>query len=192
VGAPEATLITSMVDLAFSADRKRLYFQTDGWGTSLALYAIDLDTRKPSLFKDANSYRVVTSCKDETLKDHLILAQHRYFKGIVGTYDWYWLFSPNGQEVGPIGPSATNVDRFLHKRCGVGDAVAEPSHREVPKELRRMPRRCGNLLFRKKRTIFLDGTVDDLYLISDATFPGYVPLPAYEEAALEEVKSQCQ
>ena len=38
-------------------------------------------------------------------RDCLLVVQHRYFIG-GGTYDWIWLFRPDGKEVGPVGEDA--------------------------------------------------------------------------------------
>jgi hypothetical protein len=40
----------------------------------------------------------------------LIVNQHRYFLG-GGSYDWYWVFSPNGKEEGPLGPEIVKNQR---------------------------------------------------------------------------------
>jgi hypothetical protein len=47
----------------------------------------------------ANELEVITSGE---YQGYLALQQHRYFIG-GGSYDWYWLFTPDGKEIGPLG-----------------------------------------------------------------------------------------
>ena len=61
-----------------------------------------------------------TSSRPATLhsgeyRDFLIVQQHRYFLG-GGSFDWYWLFRPDGKEVGPIGENANNFKDLYLKR----------------------------------------------------------------------------
>jgi hypothetical protein len=189
--APNGKLVEAFISLSFSADRKRLYFQTDGYGTSLALYELSLDTRKVHLFKDANSYMVVTTCSDPKYVDHLILAQHRYFKG-PGSYDWFWLFDSKGEEIGPIGPGGENVDRFLYKRCGVGPKVADAPPPDVPEVLKKMPRRCGDYQFSRTRRSMLDGSSLDLYLIQNLADPKDIPMTGFTEPMVGIVRGACE
>ncbi|OGT45383.1 MAG: hypothetical protein A3E83_00120 [Gammaproteobacteria bacterium RIFCSPHIGHO2_12_FULL_41_20] len=94
-------------DLLFSPDNKILYFITSAWVTSGALHAININGTKEHYITSANSFEVVTKGED---KGYLIVYQHRYFIG-GGTYDWYWLISPNGKAEWPIGPEITKDQR---------------------------------------------------------------------------------
>jgi hypothetical protein len=85
--------------LTFSPDSKTLYFLTYAWTTSNALHAVNIVDAKQRYLLPANSLAVAT---DEEYKGNLILNQHRYFIG-GGSYDWYWLFTPEGKEIGPLG-----------------------------------------------------------------------------------------
>ena len=85
--------------LTFSPDSKTLYFLTYAWTTSNALHAVNIVDAKQRYLLPANSLAVST---DEEDKGNLILNQHRYFIG-GGSYDWYWLFTPEGKEIGPLG-----------------------------------------------------------------------------------------
>ena len=86
-------------NLTFSLDSKTLYFLTYAWTTSNALHAVNIADAKQRYLLPANSLAVVTN---EEYKSDLILNQHRYFIG-GGSYDWYWLFTPEGKEIGPLG-----------------------------------------------------------------------------------------
>lgn len=85
--------------LTFSLDSQTLYFLTYAWTTSNALHAVNIADAKQRYLLPANSLAVAT---DEEYKGNLILNQHRYFIG-GGSYDWYWLFTPEGKEIGPLG-----------------------------------------------------------------------------------------
>lgn len=85
--------------LTFSLDSKTLYFLTNAWTTSNALHAVHITDAKQHYLLPANSLAIAT---DEEYKGNLILNQHRYFIG-GGSYDWYWLFTPEGKEIGPLG-----------------------------------------------------------------------------------------
>ena len=56
----------------------------------------------------ANSLEVVPSGE---YPGHLLVSQHRYFVA-GGSYDWIWLLTPDGAEVGPEGESAKSLEEF--------------------------------------------------------------------------------
>lgn len=100
-------------DLHFSPDNKVLYFITQAWITSGALHAINVDSGRQRFVIPANSIEVVP--KGE-YKGYLIVQQHLYFIG-GGSYDWFWLFTPEGKKVGPIGDEVSRSQReFLEWR----------------------------------------------------------------------------
>lgn len=85
--------------LTFAPDSKTLYFLTYAWTTSNALHAVKLSDSTQHYILPANSLAVV---QDGDYKGDLIINQHRYFIS-GGSYDWYWLFTPEGKEIGPLG-----------------------------------------------------------------------------------------
>lgn len=93
--------------LLFSPDSKIVYFMTSAWVTSSALHAVKIDSAKQNYIVPANSFEIISKGQ---YKGHLIVYQHRYFVG-GGTYDWYWLISPNGKEEGPLGEEITEAQR---------------------------------------------------------------------------------
>ena len=99
---PEKKIIDP-ADLLFSPDNKTLYFITSAWVTSGALHAVNIDNAKQRYITPANEFKVISKGEN---KGYLIVNQHRYFIG-GGTYDWYWLMSPDGKEEGPLGPEIT-------------------------------------------------------------------------------------
>ena len=98
--APETNL-TDIEQIEFSPDGRTLYFQTYAWLTSPAIHAVDIASGKQRLVTHGWLNHVVPAGR---FKGDLVVHQHRHFVGS-GTYEWYWLFTGNGKEVGPIGPT---------------------------------------------------------------------------------------
>ena len=90
---------------SFDSSGRRLYFDTPAWATSGATHVIDLGTGQQRLFLAGDLLKVLSTCSDDQYRDDVIVRQHRYFV-FGGSYDWYWLFSPDGQELGPLGENA--------------------------------------------------------------------------------------
>lgn len=84
---------------AFSPDGRTVYFMAAGWATSGAVHALDVATGRTRFVAPGNALRVVPAGE---YAGHLAVQQHRYFLG-GGAYDWYWLLTPEGKEVGAIG-----------------------------------------------------------------------------------------
>src|SRR4051812_1683156 len=102
---PES-IIGAFEDLQFSSNGKLLYFVTPAWATSGAVHVVDTTNRKERYLLPGNNLKVVRAGE---YKDHLLAQQHRYFVG-GGSYDWYWLFRPDGKEVGPVGEDTDNFE----------------------------------------------------------------------------------
>jgi dipeptidyl aminopeptidase/acylaminoacyl peptidase len=95
---------------AFSPDGKTIYFLSAAWATSNALHAIDLRGGEARYICAANSLEMVGSGE---YRGNLIISQHRYFLG-GGSYDWHYLFTPKGKEIGILGESPANFkDTYL-------------------------------------------------------------------------------
>jgi hypothetical protein len=92
-------MIVDPKQLIFSPDSKILYFLTSAWATSGAVHAVNIKEARERYLLPANSLKVVM---DGQYRGGLILNQHRYFIG-GGSYDWFWLFTPEGKEIGPLG-----------------------------------------------------------------------------------------
>src|ERR1700712_4593065 len=90
----------------FSSNGQLLYFETPAWATSGALHVYDFKTGKERFFLASNGAQVLNMCGDKKYRDDLIVSQHRYFV-FAGSYDWLWLFSPDGKEIGPVGEDGT-------------------------------------------------------------------------------------
>jgi hypothetical protein len=93
--------------LQFSPENKTLYFITSAWMTSGALHAVNVDGTGEHYVIPASSLEVITKGQH---KGDLIVGQHRYFIG-GGSYDWLWLYTPQGKEEGPLGDEVTQSQR---------------------------------------------------------------------------------
>lgn len=100
-------LIAGFEDVQFSSDGRRVYFVTPAWATSGAVHVVDTTNRKERFLVPGNNLRVLHRGE---YRDHLLLQQHRYFLG-GGSCDWFYLFSPEGKEVGVVGE---DVENFLN------------------------------------------------------------------------------
>ena len=104
-------IIAGFDNVQFSSDGRLVYFVTPAWATSGAVHVVDTTNRKERFVVAGNGLRVLHSGE---YRDHLLLAQHRYFLG-GGSYDWFYLFTPDGKEVGVVGEDATNFEELYLK-----------------------------------------------------------------------------
>ena len=95
-----ATVLAGFSSPQFSTDGRYVFFLSSAWATSGALHVVDTTNRKEHFVCAAHDFQVVRSGK---YRDHLLVFQHRYFI-LSGSYDWFWIFSPDGKEIGPVGP----------------------------------------------------------------------------------------
>lgn len=82
----------------FSNNNSKIYFLDQCWVTSDALFVVNLQDSSTQLLTGANSLDIVRIGK---WANHLIVQKHKYFHG-GGSYDWYWLVSSDGRQVGPL------------------------------------------------------------------------------------------
>ena len=107
----KTTAIICDDSLRFSPDGIHLYFRVSAWVTSDALHGVNLRTGVTRFITPANSVEVVMS---GAYAGDLIVQKHRYFLG-GGSYDWYWLITPGGREIGPIGESDEQFTNFKER-----------------------------------------------------------------------------
>ena len=98
--APERTL-ADLQTPRFSPDGSRIYFLSSAWATSGAVHALDLASGAERFLIPGNSLEVMRSGE---YAGPLLVEQHRYYLA-GGSYDWLWLFTADGREVGPVGES---------------------------------------------------------------------------------------
>lgn len=92
----------------FSPDGS-LLFLSHAWVTSHAVHRLDFRTGEVSFVCPGNSLHVVAS---GDFTGYLVVQQHRYFWG-GGSYDWYWLVTPEGKPVEPVGAEPNHLVAFL-------------------------------------------------------------------------------
>ncbi|MDP3705069.1 MAG: hypothetical protein Q8R24_04065 [Legionellaceae bacterium] len=98
-------MIVNPRNLTFSPDGKILYFLTSAWTTSGAIHTVNSDGSNLHYLLPANALDIVMHGK---YKGYLILQQHRYYHTKLGSYDWYWLFSPTGKEIRSLSDEQRN------------------------------------------------------------------------------------
>ncbi len=104
--SPESSIF-SIDALAFSLDNKTLYFQSTAWAVSGALHAIDVDGKNLRFLAPSNSFHLIT---EGDYAGDLAVFQHRYFIPY-GSYDAYWAYDPQGNEIGLIGENLSQFEQ---------------------------------------------------------------------------------
>jgi hypothetical protein len=85
----------------FSPDSRHVYFIADAWTTSGAIYRLDLPSREVTYFTDGNVFVVLHG---EPCRGHMLVLKHRYFgPPNYGSFDHFWLMSPDAQEGDDLG-----------------------------------------------------------------------------------------
>ncbi|MFT3770693.1 MAG: hypothetical protein QM820_35155 [Minicystis sp.] len=97
-----------------SADGKTLYFQTEGWATSRAVQALDLETRKVRFVAPGSCPIALGRGPD---RGRVLVVQHRYPKDGAGSREWCGLIDAQGHELREL-PQ-------LGDRCGCAETPAE-------------------------------------------------------------------
>jgi hypothetical protein len=91
-------VIAEFDDPQFSSDGRYIYFTTPAWTTSPAVHVVDTTKAKEHFVCPGGSLEVLRSGE---YRDCLLVRQHRYFLG-GGSYDWFWLIRPDGNEIGLV------------------------------------------------------------------------------------------
>lgn len=94
-------------NIQFSPLGDKVYFEASQWATSAGLHVINPEGTDEKLLGGGNDTRIILEARevDEehgNLKGYIVTNQHRYW-WFGGSYDWYWLFTPDFKEVGPLG-----------------------------------------------------------------------------------------
>ncbi len=103
-GYPVAPMATPQ----FSLDGRDVYFVSAGGATDAPVLKVNLTTGRVTEIAWGHTLKVL---REGASRGCLVVDQHKYFlQG--GSYDWYWLLSPNGKEIGPIGDGTQQVQLF--------------------------------------------------------------------------------
>ena len=120
---PKASLCDYM-HKQFTADGRKVLFETPAWATSGALHEYDLTTNRERYIVPSNGFHILTDCAMREYRDHLVVSQHRYFI-FGGSYDWYWLFSPDGKrELGALGDDLAQLEDACDLKLKIDGAPA--------------------------------------------------------------------
>jgi hypothetical protein len=87
--------LTNMNTLMFSNDDGVIYFLSEAWATSNAVYKYDLHTHKQSYITDGNDIHILAKGK---YAGYLVVNKHEYLQG-GGSVDRDWLMSPSGRKI---------------------------------------------------------------------------------------------
>lgn len=93
----------------FSPDSTAVYFLIPYAGTTQAIIRVSLFRTELEFICAALNFEVVLGGQ---YRGDLV-AQVRKAKLAQGYYDWYWLLTPGGKEVGVVGETAQDVRRFM-------------------------------------------------------------------------------
>lgn len=83
----------------FSRDGARVFFMSGEGTRRPRVMVADLASGKTRFFCSGRLSGIVPEGR---YKGDLVIEQRRYFRG-GGSYDWYWLYAPDGEELGPLG-----------------------------------------------------------------------------------------
>ena len=95
----------SLGNIQMSPKGDRIYFETAQWVTSAALHVMDPDGSNEKMLGGGNETKIILSTRIDSDKyeGYIVTNQHRHYL-FGGSYNWYWLYDPDWNEIGPLGP----------------------------------------------------------------------------------------
>ncbi|MFI3189913.1 hypothetical protein BCS42_06480 [Crenothrix sp. D3] len=102
--------LTGLNTPLFSLNGKAVYFLSEAWATSNAVHVIDLSTNTQRFITDGNSLELIPHGK---YQNYLIVSKHKYHDNEGGSFEEYWLVSPQGKDIKAIGESEEQVNAFI-------------------------------------------------------------------------------
>lgn len=102
---PSGYAYASLDNIQISPNGDRIYFETAHWVTSNALNVMDPDGSNVKMLGAGNETKIIASTMDseKDYSGYIVTNQHRYY--VFGpSYDWWWLYDPDWNEVGSLGP----------------------------------------------------------------------------------------
>lgn len=103
-------VVATFDEMQFSSDGRYVFFVTPAFAVSGAVHVVDTTNRKEHYLISGGGLEVLHSGK---YRDCLLVGQHRYFVG-GGSYDWIWIFRPDGKEIGPVGEDTTQFKETFY------------------------------------------------------------------------------
>ena len=124
--------VASIHNIQFSPDGDKVYFETPNWVTAFALHVIKADGTGEKILGQGNETKIILSAREidhkyGSCRGFIVTSQHNYW-WFGGSYDWFYLFTPDFKEVGLLGD---DFDYFT----GMGDIVyTDHSERSIIKK----------------------------------------------------------
>lgn len=109
-GPDKTKAVGEFIDIIFSPDGKTIYFETPAWPERSAIHAVDANGRNERFVTYGGGLKVIKRTNRETWAGHLIVGKNKFFLG-GGSYSWYWLVSPEGRELEPLGEDTKSFAR---------------------------------------------------------------------------------
>jgi len=106
--SPKSTLAALDTPM-FSPDGRTVYFTSAAWATSGSIHAVAAAGGKERFVTDGNALTVVQSGQ---YAGSLIVSKHKYWLA-GGSYNWFWLVAPSGEEKGAVGPDERSIATFI-------------------------------------------------------------------------------
>ena len=101
--------IATVGNIQFSPSGDKVYFETSEWVASAGLHVMNAEGSHERLLGGGNGTRILISASgsdkgknNDNYQGYIVTNQHRYWL-FGGSYDWYWLFTPDFKEVGALG-----------------------------------------------------------------------------------------
>lgn len=150
----------------FAPDARSIYFIADKYGTSRGVFAVSLKSKVVTMLDAGNAFFVIQECREPDLIGSIGVYRHDYRSPVTGfAHDWWVLIRPDGRQIGPIGQDE-NLDRFMFRRCGQGEAPADPPPRVLP-PLGKLRAACPAQTITFTAVALLDGTTPDVFRPGD-------------------------
>jgi len=97
----------SIYNIQFSPDGDKVYFETPNWVTSAGLHVMNPDGSRERMLGPGNQTKIILSASERdpkygSCRGFIISSHHRYW-WFGGSYDWWYLFTPDFKEIGPLG-----------------------------------------------------------------------------------------
>lgn len=101
---PSGYAYASLDNPQISPKGDKIYFETSHWVTSNALNVMDPDGSNVKMLGAGNSTKIILSTwdTDTDYSGYIVTNQHRYGH-FGGSYDWWWLYDPEWNEIGVLG-----------------------------------------------------------------------------------------
>ena len=112
-GDPSGLRFSHLFSPQLSPDNRYLYFQVNYATTSNAIYRFDVKTKEARFISTGGGYRVVPRGR---CRGYLIASVRKATLSLRIFY-WYWLLTPEGKEVGLIGPDDEDAEAFQEARA---------------------------------------------------------------------------